>query len=62
MKLPSEKEKNCKPPGIDFFNSFIVTNRRHCVSKLLVLLKVPTPIKTSSTSLIESFSLSSIVI
>ena len=30
------------------FNSFIVTNLRPCVSnKLLVLVKVPTPIKSS---------------
>ena len=42
-----------------FFNLFIVTNWRLCVSKLLVLVKVPTPIRTSSTSLIESFSFSS---
>ena len=43
------KGKNRKPPVIEFFNLFIVTNRRHCVSKLLVPLKVPTPIRTYST-------------
>ena len=60
MELYPVKSKNSnKPLGIDFFNSFIVTNWRHCVLKLLVLVKVPTPIKTSSTSLIESFLLSS---
>ena len=47
--------KSYKPPGIDFFNSFIVTNWRFRVSKLLVLVKVPTPIITSGTQLIESF-------
>ena len=36
MKLPSKKQKRYKPPDIDFFNSFIVTNWRLCVSKLLV--------------------------
>ena len=51
-ETPKWKRKNCKPPGIDFFNLFIVTNRRHCVSKLLVLLKVPTPTIDDS----ESFS------
>ena len=38
-----------------FFNLFTVTNWRHCVSKLLVLVKFLPPIRTCSTSLIESF-------
>ena len=62
QKTTKWKRKKCKPPVIDFFNSFVVTNRRHCISKLLVLLKVPTPIRTSSTLLIKSFLLSSIAI
>ena len=37
------------------FNSFIVTNLRHCVSnKLIVLVKVPAPIKSSSKGLLLS--------
>ena len=42
-----------------FLNLFIVTNWRLYVLKLLVLVKVPIPIRTSSTSLIEIFSFSS---
>ena len=38
------------------FNLFTVTNWRHCLSKLLVLVKFLPPIRTCSTSLIESFS------
>ena len=52
------KGKSCKP-SINFLNSFILTNWRLNVSKLLVLVKVSTPIRTSSTSLVESFTLSS---
>ena len=40
---------------MDFFNSFIVTNWGPFVLKLLVLVKVPTPIRTSSTSLLKVF-------
>ena len=37
------------------FNSFIVTNLRPCVSnKLIVLVKVPAPIKSSSKGLLLS--------
>ena len=45
------------------FNSFTVTNWRLCVSQLLVLVTFPTTIRTSSTSLIESFlSLSTAIV
>ena len=52
--------KSYKHPYTDFFNLFIVTNWRLFVSKLLVLVKFPTLIWTSSTSLIKSFSFSSV--
>ena len=50
MELPSNKEKDANLFAY-FFNPFIVTNWRLCVLKLLVLSKVPTSIRTSSTSL-----------
>ena len=56
MELP---KKRYKPPGIDFFNSVVVSNWRLCVSKLLVLVKVQTPIRTTSIPLIGRFPLSS---
>ena len=49
------KVKRYKPPGIAFFNSFIVTNWRLFVSKLLVLVKALTPIRISNTSLMKVF-------
>ena len=56
MELP---KKSYKPPGIDFFNSVVVSNWRLCVSKLLVLVKVRTPIRTTNIPLIGRFPLSS---
>ena len=52
--------KSYKRPYTDFFKLFIVTNWRLCVSKLLVLVKFLTVIWASSTSLIKSFSFSSV--
>ena len=50
---PRGEEVNYGPPGTDLF---IVTNWRLCVLKLLVLVKVPTLIRTCRTSLIGKFS------